>query len=243
MQLRGAWDWNNPRRLGEQPGERDLSRCRLLPFCDAAEQINQSLIGFEGLRREARESAAKVGAVELRVFVDFSGKEAFAKRTVWNEADSQFLKRRYHFLLRSSGPQGVFALKRSERLHGVCSTDRLHACFGKTEVLDLALLNQFLHRTRDVFDLDGRVNAVLIEQIDNIGSESFERALDRLLDVLRSAVQTRRSRSRITATQVESEFCGDHHLLAKRCESFTHEFFVDRKSTRLNSSHSQISYA
>ena len=67
MQLRGAWDWNNPRLLGQQPGERDLSGCRLLPFGDPAEQINQGLIRLERLRREAREGAAEVGAVEGRV--------------------------------------------------------------------------------------------------------------------------------------------------------------------------------
>src|SRR5881628_2472096 len=44
LKLPGARDWNNPRLLGEQPGKRDLSRCRLLPLPDPAEQINQDLI-------------------------------------------------------------------------------------------------------------------------------------------------------------------------------------------------------
>ena len=29
MQLRGAWNWNNPGLLGKHPSERDLGRCRL----------------------------------------------------------------------------------------------------------------------------------------------------------------------------------------------------------------------
>jgi hypothetical protein len=62
-------------------------------------------------------------------------------------------------------PQRVFALKSSERLDGVCATDRLHACFRKAEVLDLTLLDQVLHRTGDVFDRHVRVNPVLIEQV------------------------------------------------------------------------------
>ncbi len=33
-ELRGTWDWNNPRLLGKQPSECYLSRCRLLPFSD-----------------------------------------------------------------------------------------------------------------------------------------------------------------------------------------------------------------
>ena len=59
-----------------------------------AEQIDQSLIRLEGLRREARERAAEVGTVELRIFVDLARKEALAQRAVRNKADSEFLKRR-----------------------------------------------------------------------------------------------------------------------------------------------------
>src|SRR5207247_2128490 len=114
VQFRGAWNWNNPRLLRQQPGQRDLSRCRFLPFRDAAEQINQSLIGLERLRGEAREGAAKVGAVERRVFVNLARKEALAQWTVGHKANSEFLQCRYHFLFRSSGPQRVFALKSSE---------------------------------------------------------------------------------------------------------------------------------
>jgi hypothetical protein len=40
LQFPGAWYWNNPRLLGKQPSECDLTRCRFLPFCDLAEQIN-----------------------------------------------------------------------------------------------------------------------------------------------------------------------------------------------------------
>jgi hypothetical protein len=46
--------------------ERDLGRCALLSFCDTAEQVNRGLISLEGLRREARQGAAEVGAVERR---------------------------------------------------------------------------------------------------------------------------------------------------------------------------------
>src|SRR5271157_2284640 len=105
MQLRGAWDRNNPRLLRKQPSECDLSRCRLLPCCNAAEQINQGLIRLESLRREARESAAEVGAVESRVFVDLAREEALAQRAIGNEANSEFLEGRYYFLLRSSRPK------------------------------------------------------------------------------------------------------------------------------------------
>jgi len=48
-QLGATWDRNNPRLLGEQPRERDLSGYRLLPFRDCGQQVNQGLIGLPGL--------------------------------------------------------------------------------------------------------------------------------------------------------------------------------------------------
>ena len=129
----------------------------------AAEQIDQGLVRLPGLRREAREDVAEVGAVERRVLVDLAREEALAQRAVGNEADPEFLERRQHFRLGRSPPQRVFALERGDRLDGVCAADRLHAGFGQAEVLDLAFLDQVLHRSRHVFDRHVRVDAVLVE--------------------------------------------------------------------------------
>ena len=63
-----------------------------------------------------------------------------------------------------SPPQRVFALEGRHGLDRVGATDRLHTGFGQAEVLDLAFLNQILHRPRDVFDRHVRVNTVLIER-------------------------------------------------------------------------------
>src|SRR6266478_6233531 len=104
MQLRGAWDRSNPRLLRKQPSNRDLGRCRLLPFCDAAEQVNQGLIRLESLWREARQGAAEVGAVEGRVFVDLAREKALAKGAVRNEANAEFFEGRQYFLFRGSRP-------------------------------------------------------------------------------------------------------------------------------------------
>src|ERR1019366_402770 len=152
-----------------------------------------------------------------------------------DKADSEFLKGRYDFLLRSPRPQRVFALQSSDRLDCVCATDGLHSCFGKAEVLDLAFLNQVLHRSSDVFDRHVRVDPMLIEQVDDINLESLERALGGLLDVLWPAVQTRRSRPIIAAAQVESEFGGDHHSVTEGSESFAHQLFVQERAVDLGS--------
>ena len=94
---------------------------------------------------------------------------------------------------------------------------------------DLAPLDQFLHRSRYVFDRHVRVNPVLIEQVDSLDLESRKRALDGLLDVLRPAIQSRRtlhSAGIEIRTHVEPEFGGDHHLLAERSKCLAQKLFV-----------------
>ena len=61
-----AGDGHDPRLLGQQPGERDLRRRRVLPLGDRAEQIDQGLVRLPRLRREAGDGAADVAAVERR---------------------------------------------------------------------------------------------------------------------------------------------------------------------------------
>jgi hypothetical protein len=92
------------------------------------------------------------------------------------------------------------------------ATDRLHARLGKSEVLDLAFQNQVLHRARHVLDRHARVDAVLVEQIDDVGPEPLERGLGDLLDVLRPAVQA--PLLACMRIDVVAELGGDHDLRA-----------------------------
>ena len=94
------------------------------------------------------------------------------------------------------------------------------------DVAKLAGLDQILDCAGDIFDRHPRIDTMLVEQIDHLDSQSLERTFDSFLDVLRFAVQPRRSRPRVRSAQIESEFRRDHHLLAKRFQCFAHEFFV-----------------
>ena len=93
-----------------------------------------------------------------------------------------------NFRFRLSPPQRVFALERRHRLHCVRATDRLHARFRKAKVLDLALLNQVLHRSGDIFDRHVGIDAVLIEEVNDVGLEPLQRGFGNFLDVFRPAV-------------------------------------------------------
>ena len=117
-----------------------------------AEQVHHGLIGFAIFRREARDDIAEIVFVELRIFADLSGEEAFAQRAEGNEADAEFFECRNHFGFRLSPPQRIFALECRDRLNGVGAADRFHARFGKAEVLYLAWLNQVFNRAGNFFD-------------------------------------------------------------------------------------------
>jgi len=56
----------------------------------------------------------------------------------------------------------------------VRAADRLHARLGEAEVIDLPFANQVLHGSRDVFDRDLVVDAVLIEEIDSVDPQALE---------------------------------------------------------------------
>src|SRR6476619_7226343 len=103
-----------------------------------------------------------------------------------------------------------------------------------TEMLHLASLAEVFDGARDVFDRYVRVDAVLIVEIDGLYAESLQRAVDDLLDHLRTAGDppSRLTRSRV---DVPAEFGGDDHLPPKRSQRLTNEFFVDVGTVDLGS--------
>ena len=87
---------------------------------------------------------------------------------------SSFLKQPQYFSFWAFPPKRVFTLDRRHRLNCVRSADRLPSCFRHSEVLHLAFLNQFFHRSCHVFDWYLWVDAVLIKKIDSIHSQPFQ---------------------------------------------------------------------
>jgi hypothetical protein len=62
--LRGAGDGNDPWLLRQQPGQRDLSRCRLLPLGDLAQQVDQRLIRLPVFRRKGNSASPRSSSFE-----------------------------------------------------------------------------------------------------------------------------------------------------------------------------------
>src|ERR1700748_3617585 len=95
-ELRLARDENDPRLLRQQPREGDLRGSGLLLFCEGADHVDQGLVRFAIFGAEPWHTAAEVGAVELRLCIDFAGQEAFAQWAKRHEADPKLFQRGHH---------------------------------------------------------------------------------------------------------------------------------------------------
>ena len=89
-------------------------------------------------------------------------------------------------------------------------------------MLHLALLDQVLDSSRYVFNRNLVIDAMLIEQIDDIGPQALERRFGNLLNMLWTAVQP----SLLAVFDVESELGRDHYIFTKWSQRLAHEFFI-----------------
>src|SRR6185369_3842205 len=110
---------------------------------------------------------------------------------------------------------------------------RIEPHLGQAPVQNLALCHQVLNRAGDVLDWDFRVNTMLIEEVDAIGAESLERPLDRTLDVIRLAVETR---TPLTGLEIDvpAELGRDHNLVAERRNALTQDTLAFERSISLS---------
>src|SRR5260370_8260860 len=68
-------------------------------------------------------------------------------------------------------------------------TDRIRASLGQTEVAHFSCLNEGLYRSGNILYGYVRVNTVLVEEVDPIGTQALERLVADLADALRAAVR------------------------------------------------------
>jgi len=102
---------------------------------------------------------------------------------------------------------------------------RLGGGLGQAEVLDFALGYQLPDRLSHILDRHVRVDAVLIEDIDTIGSRAPQGSFSDRLDVLRLAVQTGASGASLHV-DVEAELCRNDNLVPDRAEHLADQFLV-----------------
>ena len=95
-------------------------------------------------------------------------------------------------------------------------------------MFNFALADQISDRARDLRDRHVGIDAVLIEEIDSIGLEPFQRRVGDRADVRRSAVQPRL----LALFELESKLRRDDDPIADGRERFADELFVGERPVR-----------
>src|SRR3989441_4917614 len=207
----GAGDRGDVVALGEQPGQSNLCRCGTDLGGNGFDLTDNAQVALEVLSDEARVSLAPVVVGEVVNGADLAGEKAVTERGVGNEADAQLAQQRQQVGLWVAGPQGVLRLQRCDRVHGVGAADRVGACLGQADVADLALGDQPGQSSDGLLDGSVAVDPVLVVQVDVVGAQPLEGALDCGADVFRAAVS---DSGAATGVRDEAELRGHHHLVA-----------------------------
>src|ERR1017187_5299891 len=114
-------------------------------------------------------------------------------------------------------------------MHGMRASYGVFASLRKAEMANLTLFDQFDHGADDFFDRHLPVDAVLIQQVDVIGAEAFQRSLGRFTHVLGAAVDA----GHLAAFDAKAEFAGNHNPLATALERTPDQLFIDERAVPL----------
>ena len=127
-------------------------------------------------------------------------------------------------VLHVAGPQGVLGLERGDRLDGVGAADRGRRCLGEPEVSDLALGDEIGDGSCCLLDRRVGVDAVLVVEVDVVGAEASQRALDGCTDVGGAAVGA--EGVPVAVVLHEAELGGDLHLVAAALDGASDELLA-----------------
>jgi hypothetical protein len=111
----------------------------------------------------------------------------------------------------------------------VGAANRRRGGFREAEVLHLALLDQILDSSGDIFNGHIRIDAVLVVEIDRLDSQSRERSLDHTPDVFGATVEMTPPRLAVGA-RCPPEFRRDHDLAAERRQRLADQLLVRVRS-------------
>ena len=159
-----------------------------MPRTDLSNEIDERLTRDPCVVSKPRDRPAKIVCSEARRRIDGSGQEPFAERAERDQPDAEFLQYRQDLSLRLPGPQRVLALQRGHRKHAMGSPDRRNARFGQPEMPNLAFADEVLDRARHILHRHLWVDAMLVVQVDVLGTESPQAPLEGLTNLRRATV-------------------------------------------------------
>ena len=99
------------------------------------------------------------------------------------------------------------------------ATDRFGAGLRQSEMLDLARSDQIPDRARDILDGNVGVDPMLVVEIDGLDPQPFQRAFDRLSDMVGAAVEC-------AGAETMTELGGDDDVLAERLQRLSDKLLL-----------------
>ena len=104
---------------------------------------------------------------------------------------------------------------------------------------DFSFTDQVADRPGNLFDRHLGIDAVLVVEVDMVGTQPFQRAFDRPADLFRTTAE------RLPPLRVDpnAEFSGYDHLVADRCHRFADQFLVGVRPValrRIEESHPKL---
>src|SRR5712692_10167931 len=117
-------------------------------------------------------------------------------------------------------------------MDGMGAADVGDAGLGQTEKSYFALLDQITYRAGHLLDRHGRIDPVLIEEIDVVGAEPAQGALHRLTDMLRPASSF--GADLLAVLETKAKFGADYHLVAPALERPAQQLLVGEGTIALS---------
>ena len=105
----------------------------------------------------------------------------------------------------------------------------LRAGFGQAEMADLAGADEVAHRARHLLDRHGRIDPVLVEQVDRLDAEPPQLVLDHLPDALGPAVDA----ALAVRPEIKAELRGDDDLPAERLQRLADKALIGERAVDL----------
>ena len=112
------------------------------------------------------------------------------------------------------------------------ASDRARTRLRQPEVAHLAGRDKLTDRASHLLDRDVRVDAVLIEEVDDIRAQPLQRRVRDLTDPLGPRVQAMVA---AVSVEVETELRGDDDAIAQRPQRVPNELLVDKRPVDLGS--------
>ena len=181
----GPGDGHDIGALGQHPSQGDLCRGAAFLTGHLLDCLGQAQVALEVLALEARMVAPEVVLGQIPGCLETPGKEPPPERAVGHKTHFEFAAGGQDLAFRVASPQRVLGLKSGNGMYRTGSTKCRRRCLGQPQVADLAGPHQFRHGADGFLDRRGRVNAMLVREVDDLDPESLGACLARPAQILR----------------------------------------------------------